>query len=73
MGIRIAVFVILSNVLELFFAHCAIKGFEGFCDLGLDICSASDVVLPCRESPGATSEVGRRCTPLFPRVGRHSP
>jgi len=42
--------VILSNVLELFFAYCAIERPKGLCDLGLDIRSASDGVLLCRES-----------------------
>lgn len=40
-------FVILSNVLELFFAYCAVERSEGFRDLGLDVRSASNVVLPC--------------------------
>lgn len=56
-GIRIAVFVVLSNVLELFLAHCAIERSKGFCNLGLDVCLASDVVLPYRESLEATGEV----------------
>ena len=45
-------FVELSDVLELFFAHRAIEGSKGFCNLGLDICSTSNAVLPCRESTG---------------------
>jgi hypothetical protein len=43
-------FVILSNVLELFVAHCAIERSKGFRDLGLNIRSASDIVLSRRES-----------------------
>ena len=42
-------FVILSNVLELFFAHRAIEGLNGFRHLGLNIRSASDVVLSRRQ------------------------
>jgi len=42
-------FVVLSNVLELFVAHRAIEGPKGFRDLGLNIRSASDVVLPRRQ------------------------
>ena len=44
-GIRVAMFVVLSNVLELFVAHRAIEWPEGFRNLGLNICSPSDIVL----------------------------
>lgn len=42
--------VILSDVLELFFAHVAIERSEGFANFGLDIRFAGDVVLTCHES-----------------------
>lgn len=67
-------FVVLGDVLELLFAHYAIEGSKGFGDLGLDISSASDIILLHRKSPGATGEaLTADDIPLFPRVGLHSP
>ena len=63
-------FVILSNVLKLLLAHCAVERTEGFRDFGLDVSLASDVVLPCRklwESPSKLND-----EPLFPHAGPHS-
>ena len=70
-GIRVAMFVILSNVLELFVAHCAIERSKGFDDLRLNIRSASDVVLSSRQQ--LSHPTIHDYKPLFPRVGLHSP
>ena len=44
-------FVVLGDVLELLVAYCAVERPKGFCDFGLDVCSAGDVVLSYYEHP----------------------
>ena len=42
---RAIVFVILNNFPGLILAHCVVERTEGFRDFGLNVCSASDIVL----------------------------
>ena len=55
-GIRVTVFIELSDILELFLAHCAVERPKGFRDLGLDFRSASDVVLSVGECANPAPE-----------------
>jgi hypothetical protein len=60
-GVRVAMFVKLCDVLELLVAYSAIERSKGFADFGLDIRSASDAVLFfCSESERTPRTTGAR-------------
>ena len=67
MGIRVAMLVKLSDVLELFVAYGAIERSEGFSDFGLNIRSSSDGVLIRFEFERATRTTRTRYTSLSAR------